>query len=460
MASLPPPAALPPGDAERANLSLHAATLLRDRAERVTARVGRNGRPRERFLREQRARLAAWFVPTFGTIAALTGALGALELRSAGPAAVLQASLAIVIGAGAIAASFAKKTTAALVGVVTAVSVLGLLGWGVIVRMTTPDDGPSKYLLVLPLLLVVEVAILPLPPRVATVLGVAGYGALLVANPGSRLIMHFLMIAAGVGGYFITRGRHRQIVRAFLRSERLTAAVRRMRRVQEQLVVVEKLEALRVLVGGMAHELNNSLAISLASTQQAVKNLPLDPNAALGALKRSEGGLARIKATVDRLRRFAMAADGVLEPADVASMLDFALESAIGRARSGVVVERDYDPKVGALECHVSALAEALFQVARNAVEAMPGGGTLKAAVTGDTERVVMSVSDEGKGIPPAMLKKVFDPYFRATDKGNKSGMGLSAVYGLVSAMGGSVKLQSKEGAGTTVAITMPRKKG
>jgi signal transduction histidine kinase len=459
MASLPPPAAVPPGEVD-ANLSLHAATLLRDRAERVTAKVGRHGRPRERFLREQRARLAAWFVPTFATIAALTGALGAFELRSAGPAAVLQATLAIVVGVGAIAASFAKKSTPGLLGIVAATSVVALLGWGLVIRMTTPEDGPSRYLLVLPLLLVVEIGILPLPPRIAMILGVAGYASLLLADPGSRLIMHFLMLAAAVGGYFITRGRHRQIVRAFMRVERLSAAVKRMRRVQEQLVVVEKLEALRVLVGGMAHELNNSLAISLASTQQAVKNLPQDPNAALAALKRSEGGLGRIRATVDRLRRFAMAADGVLEPADVAAMLDFALESAIGRARSGVVVERDYDPKVGALECHVSALAEALFQVARNAVEAMPGGGTLKAAVRGETDGVVMSVSDEGKGIPPALLKKVFDPYFRASEKGNKSGMGLSAVYGLVSAMGGSVKLQSKEGAGTTVAITMPRKRG
>src|SRR5207302_7289391 len=118
-----------------------------------------------------------------------------------------------------------------------------------------------------------------------------------------------------------------------------------------------------------AHELNNSLAISLASNQLAHKKLAEDPTATEAAIKRSDGGLTRIKATVDRLRRFAMAADGVLEPADVAAMLDFALESAIGRARSGVIIERDYDAQIGTLKCHVSALAEAPFQVARNAGE-------------------------------------------------------------------------------------------
>ena len=69
-----------------------------------------------------------------------------------------------------------------------------------------------------------------------------------------------------------------------------------MRRMQEQLVLVEKLEALRVLVGGMAHELNNALAVAVASTQQAHKNAE-NPDAARAALKRAEGGLGRIRST-------------------------------------------------------------------------------------------------------------------------------------------------------------------
>lgn len=443
---------------ESANLSLHAAHLLRDRAVRVTERVERRGRPRDRFLADQRARLAAWSLPVLATVAALTGGIAAISLVSesqARDAAIVQALVAMLVGAATLAVPLVRRRNAALVGVVVAACTEALIGWGLVARLT---GGPtSRYLLVVPLCLVVSLCIVPLPWKIARWVAAVGYAALLVASPSSPVIVHFLVLSIAVGGVWVAWGRHRMILRSFMRIERLNAAVQRLRRVQEQLVVVEKLEALRVLVGGMAHELNNALAISLASNQQAHKKLD-EPAAAEAAIKRSDGGLARIRATVDRLRRFAMAADGVLEPADVAAMLDFALESAIGRARSGVIVERDYDPRVGTMRCHVSALAEALFQVARNAVEAMPGGGTIRASVRSDGDKVVLSLADDGKGIPAEQLKRVFDPYWQAAGKANKSGMGLSAVYGLVSALGGSVKLQSVEGKGTTVSIVMPSK--
>jgi signal transduction histidine kinase len=335
--------------------------------------------------------------------------------------------------------------------------VLTILGWGLAARLT--GGAASPYLLVVPLCQLVVSTIVPLPYKLARWIAGVGYVGLLVASERAPLIVHFLVLSIAVGGAWVARGRHRMIVRSFMRVERANGALKRLRRMQEQLVVVEKLEALRVLVGGMAHELNNALAISQASNQQAHKKIAEDRAETEAAIKRSDGGLARIKATVDRLRRFAMAADGVLEPADVGAMVDFALESAIGRARSGVVIERGYDPRVGTIRCHVSALAEALFQVARNAVEAMPGGGTIRASVRGEGDKVVLSLEDEGKGIPAEQLKRVFDPYWQAAGKANKSGMGLSAVYGLVSALGGSVKLQSVEGEGTTVSIAMPARR-
>src|SRR5205807_2837906 len=98
----------------------------------------------------------------------------------------------------------------------------------------------------------------------------------------------------------LARSRHEVSIATFRRTERFSAAISRMRRVQDQLVVVEKLEALRVLVGGMAHELNNALAISVASNQQAARTLSADPpqlSAGIGAIQRSDGGLARIRRT-------------------------------------------------------------------------------------------------------------------------------------------------------------------
>jgi signal transduction histidine kinase len=447
-------------EADRARLALPAASALRDRADRMSEQAGRGGaRPRRRFLAAQRSRLAARERPTLALIATISGLVAVLELAgrgSGGPRAVpfAQILVAVFVGACAVVVPLARKTFRALVTVAAAAAIATLAGWSEAVRESGGNTSP--YVIVVPLALVAFVALLPLPWPVAAGIGAAGYGAFLYATDALPISTHVILIMVACGGVVVVRMRHRFALDNFLRVERLSAAVSRMRRVQEQLVVVEKLEALRVLVGGMAHELNNALAVSVASNQQALRELGDQSPGLAAAIKRSDGGLTRIRRTVDRLRRFAMAAEGKLEPADVGAMLDFALESAIGRARSGVIIQREYDPAVGAIECHVAALAEALFQIARNAVEAMPGGGTIQATVRNEGNAVVLAVGDEGHGIPADQLARVFDPFYSRA-QGQKSGMGLSAVYGLVTALGGTVEIRSAVNRGTEVAIIMPK---
>src|SRR5579871_4203777 len=106
-------------DADRANLSLHAAKLVRDRYARVAERVGRKGRPRVRFLAERRAHTAAALVPTLAAVAALTGGTGAVTLATEPPslraAAIAQASVAIALGGAALLVPAVRKSTTALV---------------------------------------------------------------------------------------------------------------------------------------------------------------------------------------------------------------------------------------------------------------------------------------------------------------------------------------------------------
>jgi signal transduction histidine kinase len=445
----------------RFGFALPAASALRDRADRVSEQAGRRARPRKRYLQRQRSLLAAQILPTLAILAALTGGVAICDFVGWGvpgprSAIIVLAFVAILVGVCAMSVPFARKSYAALVAVTTAGAAIALLGWALAVRLS--GSAASPYVLVIALILVVFVSQLRIPPRVGLGIGVCGYASLWIEAPTAPIVGHLLILAIAITGYYLARKRQEYSLQNFLRIERLSAAVVRMRRVQEQLVLVEKLEALRVLVGGMAHELNNALAVSVASNQQALREAEHLAPAAAAAMRRSDGGLARIRRTVDRLRRFAMAEEGTLEPADVGAMLDFALESAIGRARSGVIIERAYDPGVGPIDCHVAALAEALFQIARNAVEAMPGGGTIQAIVRNEGDRVVLAVADEGRGIPADQLARVFDPFYSRA-QGQKSGLGLSAVYGLVTALGGSVQIQSAVGKGTEVAIRMPRKK-
>jgi len=457
--SIPPP----PGERrERTSLSIPTPYSLRLRTDRMNAQVARKGTPRRRYIADQRRKVAGRLQATAANSAALTGIVTLLDVLGYGApttnvAIYSGAALALVLGLIAISVTFFQKNYNALILLSTLASASLTLGWGLIARATGGISSP--YLMILPFAVVGIVGLVPIPPFFSIIAAMFGYLGLLIAALNAPAYAHILVIAAGVAAINLAVGRHRAAIRLFMRIERLSAAVERMRRTQEQLVVVEKLEAMRVLVGGMAHELNNALAVSVASNQQAAKTLDLE-SPAFAAIKRSDGGLTRIRRTVDRIKRFAMSADGILEPADVGAMLDFALESAIGRARSGVIIERTYDVSVGQIECHVAALAEALFQVARNAVEAMPRGGTINASVRADGDRVILGVADEGDGIPADQLARVFDPFYSRGGAGaaNKSGLGLSAVYGLVSALGGRVEIHSEVGKGTEVAIIMPRK--
>ena len=449
--------------APRSSFSLPAPGDLRDRADRAVQQARRRGRPRDRYLANRRGALIRYLVPVLALASIISASVAVVDVAfsSFAPdqrATLAEAAASVMLAIAVVLLLVFRKNLRGILIVHGASAVGSELAWGVAARFT--GGASSPYLLALPLSHVLFCGVVPAEPWVAASSGIACYGALLIASPGAPLPVHLVVLAAASGSVVLALARHHRSLRTFMKVERLGAALARVRRMQEQLVVVEKLEALRVLVGGMAHELNNALAVAIASNQQATRDLAQNTELARAAIARSDGGLARIKKTVDRLRRFAMAAEGVLEPADVAAMLDFALESAIGRARSGVIIERHYD-SVGSLEVHVSALAEALYQVARNAVEAMPSGGTIQASVRQEGDRIVLSVADQGAGIAPDEIRRVFDPFFRAKGKTNlaKSGLGLSAVYGLISAIGGHIDIQSEVGKGTEVAIVMPARK-
>ena len=456
------------------SVSLPTAKDLRERANRVGERAALPGTPRTRFLREQRRRVVARLLPTFAMLAVGTGAAALTDLfsdhRASRWVSLAQGLTAAVLAGLSLATTVARRNLVAL-HVISLVGA-GVLsaGWGAVTALT--GGVMSPYALAVPLGITVLVMTLQLPPRVAPLVAVMGGLAMFVSCPGAPPSAFVVFVLLGAGGYSLARTRRRRALLSFKRVERLAGAVARIRRVQEQLVMVEKLEALRVLVGGMAHEINNALAISLASTDLVIKAADRGDAAAVEkSALRAQGGLVRIRATIDRLRRFAMAEESVLEPADVTAMLDFALESAIGRARSGVIVDREYEEGLGQVECHVGALAEALFQVAKNAIESMPKGGHVRASARRDGDRVILSVADEGSGIPPARLAKVFDPFYARdtvdTFTGGrllpplpgKSGLGLSAVYGLVASMGGKVEIRSEVGKGTEVAIVLPTRR-
>jgi len=108
--------------------------------------------------------------------------------------------------------------------------------------------------------------------------------------------------------------------------------------------------------------------------------------------------------------------------------------------------------------CDEDQVQQALVAMLVNAVEAMPGGGTLSMRVFNDGEQVRMEISDTGAGIPPEILPHLFEPFFSTKEGMNGVGLGLAVVYGIVQAHGGRIDVDTKPGVGTTFRVLLPRR--
>ncbi len=138
------------------------------------------------------------------------------------------------------------------------------------------------------------------------------------------------------------------------------------------------------------------------------------------------------------------------------------LDTGVG---SAVRLAFDIDEDIWSVTVDIAEFETALINLAINARDAMPGGGTITIAARNDTldeepnagEYVAISVQDSGTGIAPDVLGKIFDPFFTTKPIGKGTGLGLSQVHGFAHQAGGTVKVTSQLGKGTTVTILLPR---
>ena len=136
--------------------------------------------------------------------------------------------------------------------------------------------------------------------------------------------------------------------------------------------------------------------------------------------------------------------------------------------RGNIVYSEAIDPEVRPVKVDLAELELAIVNIAVNARDAMPNGGTFTLTVgnvpADDTSRgdqangddVVIEFSDTGVGIPPNLLSKIFDPFFTTKEVGKGTGLGLSQVYGFVHQAGGTIQAASKVGQGTTITVYLP----
>ena len=244
---------------------------------------------------------------------------------------------------------------------------------------------------------------------------------------------------------------------------------------EEKLRQSQKMEAVGQLTGGLAHDFNNLLTGIVGSLELMQTRITQGRTGELGRyIGAAMTAANRAAALTHRLLAFSRRQ--TLDPKLIhASQLVGGLEELLRRTVGpGIRVETVLPADIAPILCDPNQLENALLNLAINARDAMPDGGTLRietAEARVDQvfgmqrdmppgEYVVLSVTDTGTGMPPDVVARAFDPFFTTKPLGEGTGLGLSMIYGFTNQSGGQVRIHSHEGIGTTVSIYLPAHRG
>jgi PAS domain S-box-containing protein len=239
-------------------------------------------------------------------------------------------------------------------------------------------------------------------------------------------------------------------------------------RMASDLLKARKMETIGVLAGGLSHDLNNILTGLLGFLQMA--QIRIDPESQAGH------DLTRALTAGDQARELShrfLAISGFMGLSITAVPIDKLLEPLLESVPPQVSAEVQISNDVQTLAVDKNRFQEVLAQVFKNAVEAMPQGGTIiisaekvhmdlsnnnMASIPAQDHYVRISIADNGRGIMEENLPRIFDPYFSTKQKGIQRGMGLglTAAYSIVSQHGGHLRVHSTVNVGTTVELFVP----
>ncbi len=221
---------------------------------------------------------------------------------------------------------------------------------------------------------------------------------------------------------------------------------------EEERIRTQKLESLGVFAGGLAHDFNNLLTVMLGniSVLEASPSIPKSDLQMLGLVREAS---ERAQSLTRQLLTFARGSMPLLETASIGQIVRQSVDFSL--SGTNVSCAMDLPDNLWPVKVDPGQIHQVLANLVINAVHAMPEGGTIK--VTGrnigsKTRRmVVVEVADEGTGISPENLSRIFDPYFTTKDLG--SGLGLAIAYSIITKHGGNITVDSKLGEGSVFRV-------
>jgi two-component system, NtrC family, sensor histidine kinase HydH len=235
------------------------------------------------------------------------------------------------------------------------------------------------------------------------------------------------------------------------------------RRAEEQKQLVHKLHqaermaTLGEMIASVSHEIKNPLGIIRSTADLLEKKVvQYDPQNQLASVIGEEAD--RLNRIVTEFLDFARPQTPRLQDLQVETILRKNIHFLdLELKRRTIAVEEDFITKPEAVPVDQDLLYRAFLNILLNAVQAMPDGGRIQIKVRYDSERVHIGITDSGPGLSPEELAKVFKPFYTTKEKG--SGLGLAIVKNIIEAHDGTIELVNGEGGGTSVKLTLPKKR-
>ncbi len=270
-----------------------------------------------------------------------------------------------------------------------------------------------------------------------------------------------------------------------VKNEELNAAITNLKATQSQLIQSEKMASLGELTAGIAHEIQNPL--NFINNFSEVSNELVDEmteELVNGDVEEAKAIASDIKQNLQKITHHGKRADGIVkgmlqhsrssggqkEPTDINKLADEYLRLAYHGLRAkdksfNATLQTDYDESIGSIHILPQDIGRVILNLITNAFYVVgekkiqqPHGyePTVWVSTKKAGNKVAIKVADNGNGIPQKILDKIFQPFFTTKPTGQGTGLGLSLAYDIVKAHGGEIKVESKEGEGTTFIIQLP----
>ncbi len=245
------------------------------------------------------------------------------------------------------------------------------------------------------------------------------------------------------------------------------AEMERKKAISDDLVIQSsKMAALGKMATGIAHEINNPLAV-IGEKAGWVKDLLEKEDLAQSknlqefadAVQKIELHVGRAKKVIHRLLGFARRMEPLIEKVDVNQVLEESVDSLENEARyRNIEIVKDLTPDLLHISSDSSQLHQVFLNILNNAIDAIDKDGKieLRTKYLGQDHQIAVEIQDSGPGIPKEILDKIFDPFFTTKEVGKGTGVGLSISYNIMEKLGGRIMVASEPGKGTTFTLYLP----